>query len=436
MPLQIRRGTEAERQIMASPPAQGELIWITDDKKLFIGDGTTLARNLTPVTGYDDAEAADAAAAMITSGSHDYINFTYNAGARTMDTVVDLSDYDGSIRATVFEGSLVAEDSTELVNAIDGSINLDGTVKGHIVPNSDEAYDLGSNSNRFRDIYLSGSSIDLGGSVITRNSAGGINFPANSTVNGAPLEPTGGVGGTLNVDIAGDDSTILVNTSTNTLTGSFIGDIKGSLFGDDSTLLVDAIDNKVSTGPITLEGRNIIVEDNNFINIQGSSGNKVEDVNVISQSLNVIGDGITQDINDQTTLIVSASRGTVNNPQDVQTGDLLGSVVFSGYDSGVYNPKGAISFTIDTQTGTENLPGKLLLTPADFDGNLTPRVSVDSRGTVEAPVFKATSFANDTERDAYIISPQAGMMIFNLRDDSTGVPVFQGYDGNVWVDLH
>ena len=43
MALQIRRGTNNERLLMngiANPvPAQGELLYTTDTKKLFIGDG-------------------------------------------------------------------------------------------------------------------------------------------------------------------------------------------------------------------------------------------------------------------------------------------------------------------------------------------------------------------------------------------------------------
>ena len=39
MPLQIRRGTEAERLAMVPKLANGELLWITDAKKLYVGDG-------------------------------------------------------------------------------------------------------------------------------------------------------------------------------------------------------------------------------------------------------------------------------------------------------------------------------------------------------------------------------------------------------------
>lgn len=42
MPLQIRRGTEAERTAMTTALFSGEPIFTTDTKKLYIGDGTTL----------------------------------------------------------------------------------------------------------------------------------------------------------------------------------------------------------------------------------------------------------------------------------------------------------------------------------------------------------------------------------------------------------
>lgn len=42
------------------------------------------------------------------------------------------------------------------------------TFDGHIIPDTDVTYDLGSSSKRFRDLYLSGSTIDLGGSTLKR----------------------------------------------------------------------------------------------------------------------------------------------------------------------------------------------------------------------------------------------------------------------------
>ena len=39
MALRLRRGTDAERQLIT--PAEGELVYTTDTKKIFVGDGTT-----------------------------------------------------------------------------------------------------------------------------------------------------------------------------------------------------------------------------------------------------------------------------------------------------------------------------------------------------------------------------------------------------------
>jgi hypothetical protein len=51
-----------------------------------------------------------------------------------------------------------------------------GNVSGHILPNADITYDLGSSTNRFRDLYLSGSTINLGVSKISTAQDGGFEF--------------------------------------------------------------------------------------------------------------------------------------------------------------------------------------------------------------------------------------------------------------------
>lgn len=53
-------------------------------------------------------------------------------------------------------------------------------ISGSILPGTNEAYDLGSSSYRWRDIYLSGSTIDLGGTKITKDPTGDIVFKDQS----------------------------------------------------------------------------------------------------------------------------------------------------------------------------------------------------------------------------------------------------------------
>lgn len=46
-------------------------------------------------------------------------------------------------------------------------VNSELEIEGHIIPGTTETYDLGSATNRFRDLYLSGTSINLGGVEIS-----------------------------------------------------------------------------------------------------------------------------------------------------------------------------------------------------------------------------------------------------------------------------
>ena len=234
MPLQIRRGTELQRTSMTQPLAAGELLFVTSPtNRIYVGDGTTLGG--IAVTGYTDENAQDAVAPMFTGGSHSGINFVYNDASNIINATVDLSNYNGTISASSFKGTLVADDSTALVDAVDGRIFLDGTVKGNIVPDADVAYDLGSATYRFRDLYLSGSSIKLGAATITATGTA-VNLPAGSTIGGSAI---GIPGGDLNVNIVADDSTVIVNTTTQFVTaqGGFIGNVTGNVTGNVSGIV-------------------------------------------------------------------------------------------------------------------------------------------------------------------------------------------------------
>ena len=72
----------------------------------------------------------------------------------------------GAIVADV-KGTIVGDDSTILVDGVNSSINLAGTVKGDIVPDTNVAYDIGSATKRFKDLYLSGNTINLGGTALS-----------------------------------------------------------------------------------------------------------------------------------------------------------------------------------------------------------------------------------------------------------------------------
>jgi hypothetical protein len=278
MPLQIRRGTEAERQLLATPPQQGELVYITDSEQLYIGDGTSLLRDITPVTGYTDENALDYIGSVLDAGPHTGISFTHNDVANTISATIsptqnittltvtgNTSLATTTINGTLsvsgkltadFNGSIHGDDSTLLVDGVDNKINLDGTVKGNIIPDTTEAYDIGSSSLKFKDLYLSGTSLYLGAAQVTATGAA-INLPAGSTV-----------GGNLIQDAVSQDV-------------AFIRDIQGSVFADDSTQLVNAIDAtvKLDNGTISIDGQSVTSSNLSFdISNTTESPNTVLDV--------------------------------------------------------------------------------------------------------------------------------------------------------------
>ena len=475
MPLQLRRGTNAQRQSMTEPLAAGELIYVTDTGTIYVGNGTTLGG--IPVVNLTAADIKPISAEVFTAGSHTGISFTYNVGTQTIDAVVnpDLSNYQGTIRADSFQGSVFGEDSTQLVNAIDGSINLDGTVKGDIIPDQNEAHDIGSASNRFGDLYLSGSSLHLGDAVITSTGTA-VNLPSGSTVGGIAIGSAGGEGvvpgsnyninivsdtstlivdsstGTINGDtfgyhtgdvrgsVVGDDSRIIIDSSTGTINGDTFGyhtgDVKGSVVGDDSTIIIDGINNTIRTTNLTFSGTNISSNTNEIF-----IGSTVDDQQVVMYS----GErnffelyGIYDPISELGPWIdLRVSEGTMDSPTATNDQTVLSGLLCYGHDGTDYIQTSALAFKVNGTTSVGAVPAEFFVVcESDTIGSPSVLSFTGNQGILTAPIFKTGTYANDTARDAAIPAPQAGMLIFNQRDDSTGVPQFQGYDGTNWVDLH
>tara|TARA_B100000963_G_C22623531_1_gene671176 strand:+ start:422 stop:2266 length:1845 start_codon:yes stop_codon:yes gene_type:complete len=70
-------------------------------------------------------------------------------------------------------GTIVLQDSTDtLTNKTIGA----ATIAGHLIPDTNEAYDLGSSTNRFNDIYLAGDTVDIGGTKLSKDSSGDIDI--------------------------------------------------------------------------------------------------------------------------------------------------------------------------------------------------------------------------------------------------------------------
>jgi len=222
-----------------------------------IGYLTTVAFNqitATPTTlgGYGITDAATTAqGSLATTALQPGSNISTLNNDSQYITVTDIQD--GLVTVDVnntgdLVGSVFADDSTVMIDSILAAVNLDGTIRGNVIPNANQhnTWSIGSDTVRFKDAFFAG------------------------TINGAHK-------GTLDGDVTGsvfaDNSTLLIDAVNGTipaanltgalpaldgsaLTGitagaasSLTGDMKGSVFGDDSTLLVDGINNKI-VGPV------------------------------------------------------------------------------------------------------------------------------------------------------------------------------------------
>lgn len=256
MPLQIRRGTTAER--ITIRPVVGELIYDTDIKSVYVGDstdgGVTGTLGGVGITVFGVEQAQDAAAAALAAGTHSGISFTYDDVLNKIDAVVGGGTVNLDIKGSVFSD----DTSVILIDGVLAAINLDQTIKSNVIPAVDITYDLGSASKRFKDLYLSGSSINLGNATITATGAA-VNLPAGSTIGGSIISSGDGIanGSNYNVNIIGDDSSVIVNTSNNEITGTFNGDITGSVFAADSSVIVDSVDGVVYAATIGIHYGNV-----------------------------------------------------------------------------------------------------------------------------------------------------------------------------------
>ena len=127
MALQIRRGPTTDRT--GKLFAEGELVYDTDEKTIYVGDGTTSGGKA--VTTYTDERAVDAVGAALVAGTHQNITFTYGAtqdGANRIDATVALDGtYNDVVQDTTPElgGNLSLNSYT--INGT-GAINITGSV--------------------------------------------------------------------------------------------------------------------------------------------------------------------------------------------------------------------------------------------------------------------------------------------------------------------
>lgn len=427
MALRLRRGTNASRTGVT--PAEGEIVYTTDTKKLYAGDGTTLGGNL--VSGMNDL-LEDVTPQLGGNLDMNSKNITGNGNINIT----------GSVTATNFvgdyKGSIVGDDSTILVDAVNSKIVL---TNNSIKDLSDVAIGTPSTNQLLAwggANWAPTSTLSISGLTMSGN----IDANSNTIINLNGLTMGSGA---LNMNTQAITNVTTITAATVNAT-TIDGDLSGSVFADNSTLLVDAVNGQISASIVkgtfsgavngTLDGEvtGSVYADDSTILVDGILSKLVGTVdNALVQTKQA-----TVKTIDATDAELRLEYGTAG------AGSLttLGSVKFNDNNTtyGYISASKTAMFLNSNGAGKGlSLYNEALITggvkvkiePANADFT-APTEALEVLGNVKATgAFMLPVYANDSARDTALSSPSAGMIVFN-----TAGAKFQGYNGGAWENLN
>lgn len=419
MALRLRRGTALERLTIV--PAAGELIYTTDTKKLYIGDGAITGGNEvnTEIKGLlaDDL---------------------YLSIYKLLGSGLELDGSTGNISANLITGDLIgsvyADDSSKI---IDG---LSGKVVGPIRISVNDIEILGGNA----------------GQVLATDGAGNLTWTAGGSGGSSTLAGLNdvSVGSLTTNEVLTWSGSAWVNSPV-TPSGHFVGDMSGSVFADDSTKIIDGINGSIH-GMLYASD---IVPENDDINF----GNISSPIKTITFDFG-LGDPTSIELRTIATSsgdyavpkILLKAYGDTTDPESctqLGTGDMLSAIV-----QNIQNPTG---------NGGESLLTTALIHTVDPAGSVTASyasgkfyfinsngpdwpndvsyLSFDSRGYLGVNKLNATEvldvdgngkfsgfvqFGSLSATDRSGLTPVNGMVIYNSTANR-----FQGFQGGGWINL-
>lgn len=189
-------------------------------------------------------------------------------------SITDLSDADQTVQTTddvtfnsvtgnIITSQIDSADSSAIEIQTDVTMLAGLTVGNHIIPSSNQNIDLGSASNRFRDLYLSGNSAIIGDLALKRHISGGLLVADHST--GNPTNVTTHNITANDITAAGDVDVTGNLTMTGYIAGPATMTIDPAAVGDNTGTLVVAGNLQVDGTTTTINSQTLEVEDKNVV---------------------------------------------------------------------------------------------------------------------------------------------------------------------------
>lgn len=377
MALRLRRGTNAERLLIT--PVEGELIYTTDTKLLYVGDGSTVGGTLVTGSGSGGAVTLDGLTDVSTAGVTDNQVLTWIAGNNQWEPTtipgagsIDIGDLGDVFAATPSFHDILYFDGLNWVNG-DGSWIAGQT-------SLDDLIDVAATSPGTNQ-------------VLTFNSVNWVPSTIEDLLRFSSLEV----------------------------------DVKGSVFGNDSTMLVNGLDSKI-TGPVETTSVNVSSD----IVIEGTGGLTINTNQNADDAFNLFNINASKESDVGSSVVFTRSRGTLAAPTSLIDGDEILGINYFGYDSDDAPAVAAvIQVAVDGTVASGAVPGSILLATADAAGTPSPALVINSaQQTTLYGAVTLANYADDTARDAAITAPVLGMMIFHVANDTAQV-----YKSTGWTNL-
>jgi len=336
--------------------------------------------------------------------------FTGAVAEVTVDTTNNtLRVHDGAT-AGGFETASTSGTQT-LTNKTLSSPEFTGEINGDLIPSSDVTFDLGSATNRWNDLYLSGNTIDIGGATIS--------------VVGGSFEFKDSGGNDAEVSLAANDTDDLVEGTTNlyyldSRVDAHLSGGTGVTYSSGTIAIgqpVGTTDN-VTFNDLTVDGDLIVNGSSTTLN---TTTLDVEDLNITVasgavDSSSADGAGLTVDGANATLTYSNASDRFVFN-KDIEAATLVGQVSdISNHDtddlsegsSNLYytdtRVRNAVSATTgldyDSATGVFNLADTTVTAGTFGSASEVPVITVDAQGRITSAsttnVAGVSSFSYDS----------------------------------------
>ena len=429
MALQLRRGTNAERA--AETFAVGELIYTTDTKQIYVGDGSTQGGVLV------SSSAASSPASLTQNLSLNGFNISGTGNISATAFVGDGSGLTGIASGAGVEegqeysidiqGNVRGDDTTVLVDAALGRVSADhygdgSNLTGITLNQLSNVDTTGVTTNSI--LKYDGADWVIG---VDNNSGGGIgsSLTGDLDLNNNKILGTGDIdilgyieADTISGNLLATDSTVMINAATrtitaSTITGSLIGDVRGSVFGDDSSVIIDAVNNTI-TGTITSA---TIAPDNQQLTV--ASG-----IPTAEMTLRVNADNdrsilrLTRETTSDLTGDTSSQYGAILFERNDANGELATSVIF-GRENSLYFG--------NSSDGVLNTGSKYFVWKDNkFGIGITsPTEQLDVAGNAKIDGFVQTGSLTTTERNA--LTAANGMILYNETTNQ-----LESYENGAW----